>query len=66
MSETISWIFSLLVVGIPCWKILSKVGCNRGWVVLILIPYFGIFFYWIVLAVLPWPNARANVDPVLD
>ncbi|MDP6474799.1 MAG: hypothetical protein QF449_07995 [Alphaproteobacteria bacterium] len=66
MSSIVIWIISLVLVGIPCWRIVSRTGCNRGWIILIVIPWVGIFLFWLVLAVSRWPNVRADVSQVFD
>ena len=56
MAYFLQWLIVPLLVLIPYWKILSRTGCNKSMIILIFIPVFGIFIYWLVLATSDWPR----------
>ena len=58
MGDLLSWIVVALVIGFPAWRILSRAGLSRAWVLLVLLsaPGFAIFFG--VLAFKEWPAAK--------
>ena len=51
----------ILVVAVPCAKILNKAGRSRWWLILALFPYINLIALW-VFAYTRWPA----LDPTPD
>jgi len=61
MMEFISSVVSTIIIAIPVWKILVRTGMNRGWIILLIIPFFGWLILWSIIAAAKWPNAHAGL-----
>ena len=54
--ELFSGLIGLVIVLIPFWVIFSKTGNSKLWLAVLIVPFFGIFFVWLTLALSDWPN----------
>ncbi len=57
-------VFHVVIVGltilIPLCFIFKKAGFNPFWAALVFLPGFGLLIIFLLLALLPWPNAKTN------
>lgn len=64
IGQLIAAIIAFIIVAIPFQKIFARAGFSRAWVIMLLIPYFGVFFCWLLLAARRWPvNRRHEWEP---
>ena len=57
-------LFLALIVLIPMWRLLVRLGLSRLWLLLLLIPLFGIFILIWVIAFRRWPARSGTVEDV--
>ncbi|WP_404360699.1 hypothetical protein [Methylotuvimicrobium sp. KM1] len=49
-----------LMIVIPVMLIYRKAGFHPAWALLVFLPGFGLLLIFLQLALLPWPNQKAN------
>ena len=49
------WLFVLLVLIVPFWKIVARAGYSGAWSLLLFVPVVNIVALW-VFATSRWPN----------
>jgi hypothetical protein len=58
----LGYVLAYLLVAIPFWKILAKTGNSKIWVVVLIVPFIGLFVLWFVLAVSRWSPSRHSPE----
>jgi len=47
----------VVVIVVPCWRIVGKAGYAGAWSLLVLVPVVNVILLW-VFAFAKWPNER--------
>jgi len=51
-----------LMILVPLCLIYKKIGFNPLWAGLVFVPGVGLLIIFLQLALLPWPNAKPNLE----
>ena len=54
-----------LLIFLPVCLIYKKAGFHPAWAALVFLPVFGLLLIFMQLALVPWPNQRDKMDPLL-
>ncbi|BDD94880.1 hypothetical protein OYT13_08000 [Pandoraea sp. XJJ-1] len=61
MSSLIGLLVAIVLVGVPVWRILTRLGLSPWFTVLAFIPVVNIISLWL-LSYAAWPGQRTSVQ----